>query len=189
MRRFVRKLEPNRRFNLRRCTPSITKIKSAQSTRSPEMVVSASGLVPADRTVYPSNPEKIASAVGLRRRFRLHTNSRFIQSKYYLHRPCLAMTRQRARKGRVFEKLLPIPFYRQLTGRPESELHRCQRSKKSNLAVVAGNRVFSCSTYLSLKHRNDRSGDRWYMEGWYTKLNVLSWIRRTLKIPHLRWTG
>jgi len=44
------------------------------------MIVSASGLVPADSTSYPSSPEKIVWAVRLRRRFRLHTNSRFIHS-------------------------------------------------------------------------------------------------------------
>src|ERR1700689_2927061 len=82
--RFARTLEPKRRFNLRRCTPSIANIKSAHSTRSAEMIVSASGLVPADKTSYPSIPENMASAVGLRRRFRLQTNSTFIQRKYYL---------------------------------------------------------------------------------------------------------
>jgi hypothetical protein len=96
--RVARKLEPKRRFNLRRCTPSIAKIKSAHSTRSAEMIVSALGLVPADKTSYPSIPEKAASAVGLRRQFRLQTNSRLIQRKYYLRGRAMAMFLE----GRLF---------------------------------------------------------------------------------------
>ena len=57
----------------------MTKMTSAHSSRSEDTGVSASGLRPADATSNPGRPENTCSAVGLRSRFWLQTNStRFI---------------------------------------------------------------------------------------------------------------
>jgi len=63
--------------NLDFCTRSITKMMSAHSIKSPLSGVSASLLVPAPIASIPEYVQNTASAVGLRRRFLLHTKRKF----------------------------------------------------------------------------------------------------------------
>jgi hypothetical protein len=65
-------------------------ILSAQPSRSPLTVHSASALVPAELTSIPSIPEKTSSAEGLRRRFIPQMNRIFVmqQPRSRKHYPC-----------------------------------------------------------------------------------------------------
>src|ERR1700722_8220465 len=71
---------PKRAFRYRSCDVSITMTRSAHSNKSALTQHSASALVPAELTSIRSKSAKIASAVGLRRRFLAQTNkTRIIQ--------------------------------------------------------------------------------------------------------------
>ncbi len=132
----------------------MTNSSSAQSTRSALMTHSASEAVPAELTSTPSIEAKIASAVGLRRRFLAHTNSSRLNlpQRHRLDRhrtrvalPTLASMRpiaerplrrqpasaQRDRRLARQVPLLPIhidqldrPFHPKRPIRPHRNLHR-----------------------------------------------------------------
>ena len=120
--------ELNRFDNLTLCARSITKIISAHTICSSDTTVIASGARPAESASTPGHPENTSSAVGLRSRFRLQTNSarvnfnhlngtpsrRRLESAHCrrssgscrltVHRrtPRLAVSRARCGPGRVF---------------------------------------------------------------------------------------
>src|SRR5262245_22506950 len=77
MSRLSRSCSRNFCATLFRCDYSMTKMMSAHSMRSPLSGVEASLFVPAAIALTPDCPAKIRSAVGLRSRHSLHTNSKF----------------------------------------------------------------------------------------------------------------